>query len=181
MDWTILVIIRDFKNSPVFTDLQIQACKTFIALANGHNRRGQDPSWATQAYLLQIHFCDSVLWSNKAKLARFGNKGYFWRHNPYQWSFFPYCPSAIFLTSQNCQMAKMTPYVQILWEYCLFFIFFNLLRAPREQMKCNLLTSVLASSKISITNRGQCENNYNDWISNTLFGTYFRNFQELFD
>ena len=24
-----------FKNSPVFTDLQIQACKTFMALATG--------------------------------------------------------------------------------------------------------------------------------------------------
>ena len=32
---TIIVATSDNKNSPVFTDLQIQACKTFIALATG--------------------------------------------------------------------------------------------------------------------------------------------------
>ena len=31
----ILVATSDVQNSPVFTDLQIQACKSFIALATG--------------------------------------------------------------------------------------------------------------------------------------------------
>ena len=32
---TILVATSDVENSPVFTDLKIQACKSFIALATG--------------------------------------------------------------------------------------------------------------------------------------------------
>ena len=35
MNWTLLVAISDAKTSPIFTDLKIQACKTFIALATG--------------------------------------------------------------------------------------------------------------------------------------------------
>ena len=35
MNLTILVATTVVKNSPVFTDLYIQACKSFIALATG--------------------------------------------------------------------------------------------------------------------------------------------------
>ena len=35
MNLTILVATSDVKNSPVFTDLYIQTCKSFIGLATG--------------------------------------------------------------------------------------------------------------------------------------------------
>ena len=35
MNLAILMAINDVKNSPVITDLQIQACKSFIALDTG--------------------------------------------------------------------------------------------------------------------------------------------------
>ena len=35
LKFALLVATRDFKNRPVFTDLKIQPCKSFIALATG--------------------------------------------------------------------------------------------------------------------------------------------------
>ena len=35
LNYTTLMATNDFKNRPVFTDLQKQACKTFIALPTG--------------------------------------------------------------------------------------------------------------------------------------------------
>ena len=37
---TILVAASDFKNSPVFSDLKIQACKSFMAFYGGYTGPG---------------------------------------------------------------------------------------------------------------------------------------------
>ena len=40
LNYTTLMGTNDFKNRPFFTDLQIQACKTLIALATGEIEKG---------------------------------------------------------------------------------------------------------------------------------------------
>ena len=88
MNLTILVATSEVKNSPVFTDLSIQACKSFIALATGVHRNQPSISgiFATTIFgrknsakstISHHRICPNKFWRNFADSAYFAEKSSF--------------------------------------------------------------------------------------------------------